>query len=339
MWTTNKRLLKVILGLSLLFNIVLMFFLLWNRVGGEKEACPECRLYPAYECSVDFPATMRDYKPLFDAYSIRGEPMRFLDFTVQGTLAESVKAKYGMDFPNEMVRNTQMLIYFFLDYQVRLAGGDRISLFYRVEDNRILYLRFASRSYSAVFEAFLYQKGTPGSEMERELYVTADGSVLPPCIKNSPFPGCPSVYLEKRQETLVPLFLVPPNTEVRIPFDAWILSVSDFAKTGGAVQMFLPDHGLVAFFEYLGTVNAQIKKDRRYRAGTLLGTSGFAKREGMDGVRYYLERRDGTPVSPFFFHHTYSEMIPPEDRTNVTITQNFYRNWLKQAQQFERSYY
>ncbi len=339
MWTTNKRLFKILLFFLGTVNIALVLCLLWDRVFAERQPCPECRLYPAYECSVDFPATMRETKPLFEAFSIRGEPMRFLDFVVQGTLTDSVLAKYGREFPVEMVRNTQMLAYFFLDYQVRLGNGDRISLFYRVEDNKILYLRLASRSYSSIFEAFLYQQGQPGSEMEREIYVTADGSVFPPCIKNSPFPGCPPVRLEKKQETLVPLFLLPHNTEVRIPFDAWIISVTDFAKTGGAVQAFFPDHGLVAFFEYLGTVNPHIRKDRRYKAGALLGTSGFAKREGRDGVRYYLERRDGTPVSPFFFHHTYSEMIPIEERTNVTITQNFYRNWLRQAQQYERHYY
>ncbi len=339
MWMTSKRLTKWLLAVSFLLNGLLIFYFFWEKVWFRKEPCPECRLYPAYECSVDFPATMRDIKPLFEGYSIRGEPMRFLDFVVNGTLAESVEAKYGKELPAEMVRNAQMLAYFFLDYQVRLGSGDRLSLFYRTEDNKILYFRLRSRSYSSLFEAFLYQTGIPGSDTEREVYLTADGAVFPPCIKNGPFSGCPPVRLEKRQETLVPLFLLPHNTEVRIPFDAWILSISDFARTGGAVQMFFPDHGIVASFEYLGSVNPQIKKGRRYRAGTLLGTSGFAKREGKDGVRYYLERRDGTPVSPFFFHHTYSETIPAEERTNVTITQNFYRNWLKEAQQFERNYY
>jgi|GEM_PF-718843 len=339
MWTKSKQLTTAILAVSLAINVLLVLFLALMWYHKSDVTVPECRLYPEHECPVDFPATLRDAKPLFDAYSIRGEPMRFLEFTTQGTLSESVESKYGSGLPVEMVRNIQMLAYFLLDYQVRLTTGDRLALFYRSEDNKILYLRLRSRSYNAVFEAFLYQKGETGTESEREVYLTADGSVIPPCIKNSPFPGCPPVRLEKRHETLVPLFLVPFNTEVRFPFDAWVINVTDFTKTGGAVQVTFPDHGVVGFFEYLGTVNPKIKRGHRYKAGTIIGTSGFAKREGKDGVRYYLERRDGTPISPFFFHHAFHETVPAEERANVTITQSFYRNWYRQAQMFERSFY
>ncbi|HOW51692.1 MAG TPA: hypothetical protein PLV42_06575 [bacterium] len=333
MMTKNSTLKNIILALSILANLLFGGWLLFFDEEVEEVETAECRLYPESECAADFPASLRDRVPLFHAYSIRGDQTVFLDFSLKGTISESIQAKYDREVSTDIVRNIQMLVYFFLDYQVRLGKNDRIALFYRPEDNRITYLRLRSRAYNAVFEAFLYEKDGV------ETYVTIDGSILPPCLKNGPFVDCPDVRLEKKQEVLVPIFLLPQNGEVRFPFDAWVLKITDFSKTGGSVQVTFPDQGLVGFFEYLGTVSPQIKEGRRYRKGTVVGTGGFAKRGEMDGVRYYLERRDGTSVSPFFFHHTYLRLIPSEEKTNFTITQNFYRNWHKQGQEFEKQYY
>ncbi len=333
MMTRTRPLFKLLLALSVLGNLLLGGYLLFFNETVEPEEQAECRLYPEGECAADFPASLTDRSPLFHAYSLRGEPTVFIDFSLKGTIPESIEAKYGRETPTEIVRNIQLLVYFFLDYQVRLGTNDRVAFFYRPADNKITYLRLRSRAYNAVFEAFLYEKDGA------ETYVTIDGSVLPPCLKNGPFADCPEVRLEKKQEVLVPVFLLPLNGEVRFPFDAWVLKITDFSKTGGSVQVTFPDQGLVGFFEYLGTVSPQIKTGKRYRKGTVVGTGGFAKRGESDGVRYFLERRDGTPVSPFFFHHTYLRLIPAEEKTNLTITQNFYRNWHKQGQEFEKQYY
>ena len=333
MMTRPRPFLLLAFTVSMALNIVAAVLLWRHYAATPPESAPECRLYPEQECSMDFPASVRDQRPIFSAYSIRGDRTVFLDFSLQGTLAESVEAKYGRELPNDLVRNIQTLIYFFLDYQVRLGTNDRVALFYRPSDNRILYLRLRSRSYNAVFEAFFYQTA------QHETYATADGSIFPPCLKNGPFAECPPIRLEKRHDVLIPVFLLQQNGEVRFPFDAWVISLTDFSRTGGAVQVTFPDKGLVGFFDYLGTVNPQIKVGKRYKAGTLVGTGGFAKRDGADGVRYYLERRDGTPVSPFFFHHTTTAVLPADEKVNLTITQNFYRNWHRQGQEFEKQHY
>lgn len=322
----KNKLLIVFLAVSLAANGYL-----WNKFVIKKTAEKEesCFIYPQDQSSIDFPATVIPPKPVFTGYSINGQRIFFLDIFVRGDLLNSVKNKYDIKISEDLVRNIQYLIYFFSEYKIIFNDKDRISLYYRENDKKIVYLRYKSRVDRSIHEGFLTE--TPSGEA----YINANGEYITPCIKNGPFEGCPDIVFEKAKDLLMPVFLLGQVSRVKIPFDGKITALSDNTATGGNIEVTYSEYKIKGNYQYLGRIS-KVTSGKRYKKGTELGYSGYKKYNNLDGVAYFLKNNEGAVISPFVFHHTEKKQLAESLKTNFSILVNFYRYWYKQGIAYER---
>ncbi len=321
--------LTILLILSAGLNIYLIDDM--RRRGEVENGNMKCEENEILVSSVDRPSSEELFAPIHTGYSLEGEPIRFVDVRLKGTISGSMKKKYDFTPSTRLVRNIQYLVFFFSDYEINFREGDRISFYYRPKDDRVVYIRYKSRYHRSIFEAFLTVAG------ENEIYVTADGFFLTPCIKNGPFKGCPEVEFERHGAALLPLFLSERHVSVSLPFRARVREIGQNRSSGGTVEVFYPDYRMGAVFNYLGSLEP-LKQGRIYPAGTVIGYSGYRKNGPSDGILYYLKRRDGKNVSPFLFHHIERRTLSDEMKLNLSISVNFYRNWYRQGKRFEEKH-
>ncbi len=323
-----------VLAVAFIFSLMLNIYL--YRKGDENNLDEEGSsryVYAENITSIDNAITPHIYFPRYRGYSITGEITEFLDFNLRGTIISSVKNKYDIDVSTDLVRNIQEIVYFFNDFRLAFNEGDRVSLFYRLSDQKIVYLRFENSRRRSVHETFLFNvKG-------EEKYVTSDGAVLQPCITNGPFKACPQIRFSSKQGSLIPVFETGQYSEATLPFMAKITSVSNNSLTGGTIELTYSNHLVRAVFEGLSEINTGLQKDRIYKQGAYLGRSGYPLPGGRKGIVYYLRRRDNSVMSPFSFHHTEKSYVPENRLDNLNIASNFYVRWLQNGIDFERLYY
>ncbi len=319
----------------LLFSIFLNVALYYDKSGrGQRDTEErECYIYPDNISSIDFAITPHPYFPRFSAYSLKGESIEFLDFYVGDSILSAIETKYDITMPSEFLRNIQKIAYFFNDFRVMFRERDRVSLFYRRDDKKIVYLRFKNSHRNSVQETFLFE--TEG----REVYVTADGVYLQPCITNGPFSGCPQVGFTTEHNSLVPVFDLEPFSDIRLPFLAKLMSASQSSRLGGEVEFIYSNHMIRAVYKGLASINSGLKKDSLYKPGTLIGKGGYPLPDRKKGVVYYLRRRDGSVISPYLFHHTERMEVDENRQTNLRIASSFYSKWYRSGISFEEKYY
>jgi len=315
-------------------SVFLNFYLFFRKNdAGVINDSNECFVVQDDISSIDNAITPHEDFPKFRSYSISGEVTKFLDFYIRGTISGSVKNKYDIEIPLSFIRNIQEIVYFFNDYRILFSEGDRISLFYRLSDGKIVYLRFENGRRKSVHETFLFNsKG-------KEVYVTSDGFHLQPCITNGPFNDCPQVSFVTEQNSLVPLFEMDDTRNIRLPFLAKLIGTSNTSSMGGEVEVIYSNHLVRGVFKGLSFINSNLRKDALYKPDFVIGKGGYPLQGGKKGVIYYLRRRDNTPLSPFSFHHTEKIEVESERRPNLVIASNFYTRWFQSGINFERKHY
>lgn len=334
MYKSKKRSISLITFLSLIISVVINIYLFSNRENPQEEykettVNSECYIYPRNQCSIDFPSEIENFTDLYKAYSISGDDITFLDFKLSGSITHSIQKKYGLEPNTRLIRNIQHLAFFFLDFKISFRNGDRISLFYKNSDKKIVYIRYKNRSKRSIYEAFLTEKnGT-------ERYLSQTGSYIEPCIKNAPFAGCPQIKLTMIKGTLQPVFILPSHSKITTPFDATVISINSHDYTGGNIELYYNKYHKYANFGYIGNINTSLMVGKKIKAGELIGYSGFDKEKSYDGVIYYLKGKDSI-TSPFLFHHLEKKSITENDMVNLSITKSFYRRWLQRGLNYEK---
>ncbi len=328
------RLRFIITFMFLVFSVTLNIYLFNNRHEEienitETISDSECHLYPTNQCLIDFPAETETFANLYKAYSISGDNIIFMDFKLSGSITNSIKDKYGIEPDAKLIRNIQHLAFFFLDFKISFRDGDKISLFYRDADSKIVYMRYKNRSKKSIYEAFLTE--TNG----KEIYLSQTGAYIEPCIENGPFIGCPQTKLTMLNGNLQPVFIVSPHSEIKTPFDATVIAVNSNNRTGGSVELYYEKYHKTAFFGYIGNISSLISVGKRIKEGTIIGYSGFDKEKKYDGIIYYLKGQDAV-TSPFLFHHLERKSIKENDMVNLSITKSFYRRWLQRGLNYEK---
>jgi hypothetical protein len=324
-----NKIIAILLTLSVILNIYLFNGRNIDQAGKDETCFRENENIS----SLDDSFTPHLVFPMFKGYSLTGELMEFLDFYLKGTIVSSVKNKYEIDVPLDFVRNIQEIVYFFNDYKILFSEGDRISVFYRSSDRKIVYLRFENSRRRSVHETFLFQIN--GSEV----YVTGDGSLLQPCITNGPFKNCPQIRFTSEHNSLVPVFETGLNKDVFLPFMAKIVGMSNSSSSGGELEVIYSNHLIKAVFKGLNSLNSNLKNDRIYNHETYVGKSGYPLSGEKSGVVYYLRKRDGSVLSPFSFHHIEKKYVPENRKQNLLIASNFYTRWFRSGINFEKKYY
>ncbi len=331
---TDFMIFRLIVFLLFALSISFNFYSFIKKDSVTIKTEPEnCYIYPINASSYEFPVSMAEKFSPFDAFSIDGDEILFYSVEFHSLIAEDIEKKYGIRLDDSVVRNLQQLVFFFNDFQLKFKEGDTISFFVRKKDNKIVYARLVSNSKKSLFEAFLTGRNSG------ENYINADGYYLSPCMKNGPFKECAGMSFEKQGKVLIPVFSMKHFSQVSLPFAGKIVDVSQNKISGGSVEVFFPDYGISAVFQYLGAVSEKIAKDKTLSSGTIIGVSGYKNNGATDSLIYYLKRRDGTMVSPFIFHHIEKYSISDDKKLNASIMVNFYRKWLEKGVSFEKQFY
>ncbi|HRZ80040.1 MAG TPA: hypothetical protein P5044_08535 [bacterium] len=324
-----KFLLFIVLAASVALNVYLFSL---KRAQSCPDVPEQVLIYPSDHSSLDFPVSHDPESPKYTGYTLDNNSTVFLSFNIKGTIPESVEKKYGMRLPMDIIRNIQEIVYFLNDYKIRFYEGDRISLFYRENDMKIVYLRFKSLRMRSVSEVFLFRTG--GTEK----YVSADGSLLQPCITNGPFDGCPQVRFVSDGDQLTPVFDVPVDSPVRLPFLAKYISSTSTKLWGGEAEFEYSNYAVKAFFKGFGSLS-NLNKVALYKKDAVIGRAGYIVKDREPGLVYYLRKKDGTLVSPYVFHHTEKTVISEKEMQNLAITVNFFSIHYELGQKFEMKYY
>ncbi|HNW82917.1 MAG TPA: hypothetical protein PKG52_08515 [bacterium] len=319
----------ILLVVSLSLNIFWFSGKVDNKCLSEPE---QVFLYPVNESSLDYPISHDPESPRYTAYTLDGNSTVFLSFNVKGTIPESVEKKYGIKLPIEIIRNIQEIVYFLNDYKIRFYEGDRISMFYRESDMKIVYLRFKSARRRSISEIFLFNTGNT------EKYVTSDGSFLQPCITNGPFENCPEVRFITENDQLIPVFNMPVNRPVRLPFLAKYVSSTITKLSGGEAEFVYSNYAITAVFKGLGSLT-NLDKVALYKKDAVIGKSGYIMKDKDPGLIYYLRKKDNTIVSPYVFHHTEKVVISEKEMQNLSIMANFFSIQYELGHKFENKHY
>lgn len=325
----TKIILIIILILSLTANVMLFLSEKNDVVCSEPE---QINIYSEYESSLDYPLSHDPQNPIYTGYTLDGDATEFLSFNIKGTIPESVDKKYRKKLPVEIIRNIQEIVYFLNDYRIIFYEGDRLSFFYRESDRKIVYLRFKSLRKKSVSEVFLFKTGND------EKYVTSDGSFLQPCITNGPFDGCPQVRFITENDQLVPVFGVPVNQPVKLPFLAKYVTSSNTKMSGGEAEFVYSNYAVRAFFKGMGNLT-NLNKVALYKKDAIIGRSGYIVKDKESGLIYYLKKSDNSVVSPYIFHHTEKTDISQKEMQNLSILVNFFSIHYELGSKFELKYY
>ncbi|MCK5808784.1 hypothetical protein KAH37_07360 [bacterium] len=326
--------LSLILLFSLAGNIVLLFVIPWDS-DKKMEGSQAFDENENNNISLFNRPESIEYETIqYDTYSLDGTPVLFLNFSLHGTITDSIARKYHTNVSSQLIRNIQNIVYFFSDFKLKFRKNDRISLFYRPQDGKILYMRYKNRSRRAISEAFLFE------DEAGERYFTSEGSYLVPCLVNGPFDGCPNARLVRDRFGLVPVFSLPPQSPIYLPFKAKIMNISTSRKQGGEVEITYSNFLKKAWFKGLATIETNLKKEELYSQNSVIGRGGYRKeKRGQDGVTYYLLNKDGSLNSPFLFHHTSQKQISEQFKNNFDISVRYYQRLYKRGYRFEKVFF
>jgi len=324
----------LLLLLSIAGNVILLFVIPWSA----KKAAQKCLNADQNERDnislFDRPESLEYETIQYDTYSLDGTPVLFLNFSLNGTITDSIKQKYHMKVSPKLVRNIQNIVYFFSDFRLKFRKNDRISIFYQTSDNKILYMRYKNRARRAINEAFLFE------DEAGERYFKSEGSYLVPCLVNGPFDGCPDARLVKDRYGLVPIFSLPPQSPVYLPFKAKLLDITTSRKQGGEIGIMYSNFLKKAWFKGLSNIETGLKKGELYSQNRVLGRGGYRKEnEGQDGVIYYLLNKEGSLASPFLFHHISRKQISDRLKNNFDIAVRYYQRLYKRGYHFEKAFF
>ena len=324
----------LIIILSLVGNLFFLFTAAWSEEKREEE-CSHIHEENDENISLFNRPESVDYETIqYDTYALDGSPVLFLNFLLQGTITESVEKKYHTKVPLQLIRNIQNIVYFFSDFKLKFRKNDRISIYYRQTDNKILYMRYKNRSRRSINEAFLFDDGFS------ERYFTTEGKYLVPCLVNGPFEGCPDARLINDRHGMIPVFSLPPQSSVHLPFKAKMMEIGKSRKHGGQVQITYSNFMKNAWFKGFSHLSTDLKKGELYRKDTLLGKGGYRKEnKGMDGVSYYLLNKDGSLQPPFLFHHISYRAIDEQLKNNFDIAVRYYQRLYKRGKSFEKVFF
>ena len=290
-------------------------------------------IYPEDFSSFDQNISFEPEYPVYSGFTLEGDKTEFLDFSLKGTIVNSVQKKYDRKISRKLIRNIQEIIYFLNDFKVRFSKGDRISVIYRKKDSKIVFLRFKSVLKRSVHEVFLFKsKGA-------ERYLTSAQEYLQPCITNGPFEGCPDASFINDGKNLAPVFNTGFNEKIRLPFLAKLLNMSESYSKGGELTFIYSNLATKAVFKGLARIDTGLKKNSLYHKGVTIGESGFVVNSSQKGIVYYLKKGENRIVSPFSFHHTEAIPIDEEEKINVKITISFFRDQYRSGKKFEKDYY
>ncbi len=327
----------VLLLLLLLFSLSINVFLLVNRDDSPQKQNDCLSFVPENDAEIslfDRPESV-DYDTIqYDTFSLQGDRMLFLSFRLHGTIAESIKRKYHMPVSIRLVRNIQNIVYFFNGFSLDFRRGDTISLYYRPEDEVITYMRYKNRRKRIVAEAVLFDDGSG------ERYFSTEGNYLVPCLENGPFSGCPNALLTKDSRGIVPRFMLPPMSAIRLPFMAKIRELELSRQAGGKVEVMYSNFMKRGIFKEFASLVPSIKKGHIYKKGVVIGHSGYRKNaRGEDGFVYYIVNGDGRVYSPFRFHHISYRSVKDEWKSNFDIAVHYYRRAYRRAKKFEKYFF
>ena len=330
-----KRRIRRIFILLFIISVSLNIFLYLDSDEPQTEENDEkpFMLYPTDHSSLDFPLTYDADLPQFRSFSPEGENILFADFVLKGTIADSFMRKYNTKLSPHIVKNIQEIVYFLNGYKIRFREGDVLTFFYNEKNGEILYLKYRNLSARTLSEVYLFDAGN-GS-----FYYTSDGYALQPCITNGPFKDCPRVRYVYENNNLVPVFEVPANDEVRLPFLAKLMEFDQSRGFGGTMELIYSNYATRAFFRGLGSINPSLKKNALYKEKAVIGRSGYIFSDKKGGVIYYLRKTDNSIVSPFVFHHTEGRQLSEKSMLNFQILRNFYSKASEYAKNFEREYF
>ncbi len=319
----------------LLVSVFLNVFLYLNQdsTPAEEDEEKPFFLYPTDHSSLDFPLTYDVDLPQFRTFSPHGDNILFADFVIRGTIADSFARKYNTKLPQNIVKNIQEIVYFLNGYKIRFREGDALTFFYDEKTGEILYLKYKNSSVRSVSEVYLFDAGNGA------FYYTADGYALQPCITNGPFKGCPKVRFVYENNILVPVFEVPANDEVHLPFLAKLMEFDQSRGFGGTMELIYSNYATRAFFRGLASINPGLRKNALYKEKAVIGRSGYIFSDKKSGVIYFLRKFDNTIVSPFVFHHTEGRQLSEKSMLNFQILRNFYSKASEYAKNFEKSYF
>ena len=312
------RVLGVLLGLSVLLNLVLLV-----TRGGDDDDEPSVdgdAAEPADEAAGEADAT-----PAAEAETASGDPAA--DEATPPAAAAPVAAKVGeftalegIDAPLKVnlsvtidgvvegrrsawvTATTGRIMVWWLDLTTDLRAGDRLKMLYEpgdADDVRIAVLSYESQKLEKEYRAYYFKRAgdTHGS------YWDASGKEIPPRLKESvcdDYDQITAVLGDGRDHKGWD-FRAPVGTPVFAPRAATVLRTNwNFKYNGNSLELRYGD-GTISRYLHLEAVADGISAGSSVRAGQKVATSGNTGRTNAPHLHYEVEQA-GRAVDPGEYH-------------------------------------
>ncbi len=326
-----SRVLGVLLGLSILLNIVLLL----SRGGtpdepddGSAEGATEAATDAAADADPDGDAgdatpDAGDAGDETDAGDATPAPppenvgdfasLKRVDVPLKVNLSVTIDGAVSGGRAPWVTATAGRIMVWWLDMTTDLRAADRLQLLYEPltgDEVRIAALRYKSQKKEKEFRAYYYVP----SGAKYGSYWDETGKEVPPRFKEAPiedYQQITAVLGDGRDHTGYD-FRAPVGTPVFAPRSASVVRANwNFAYNGNCIELRYDD-GSVARYLHLESVAEGISAGASVRAGQRIGTSGNTGRTNAPHLHYEVEQA-GRIVDPAEYHGTSHRSLSGSD--------------------------
>jgi len=248
------------------------------------------------------------------APEVRSDGAMVFENTVKNSLPYTVRKKMGREKGKFLAAVVARILIWKLDLRRDLRRGDNLRVLYKPTNDKskfeVLAMQYRSSKHGKTFDFYRFHE----NNRKYASYYDKEGNEVEVKLRNSPLRTYEQVtsILKMRPKHKGVDFKAPTGTKIYLPWNGRVIRPTwNFRYNGNCVEMEFRRRGrrVRGMFLHMDKVAAIVKRGKRLRAGTVIGTVGNTGRSTGPHLHYQLQTPGKRVLDPFKVHGTYTRKL------------------------------